>query len=174
MKLKNKAKVVLFLTILVVSGVSTTATYAKNDKLPKKLQALWDALLSLEARVEKLEETYSTEFQGTFVVAYNIPAGTRQTWSFDCGYGIIWEATIEFSSDYVSLIFGYRLNGKRYFVGSSGRSLSHLGYPPQTNLYGKIYCDVYDGDYPTIWVRGYISTQFPEIDRSGNAYIDLS
>ncbi len=151
--------------------------------LQSQLAYLNQSHQELQADYEELNDNYSALLDTLGFIdaknysrtdSFNLTAVQTKSFNYDVGYGIIWEATIEFSSDYVTIIFAYNFNDTRYFVGSSGQSLSYLGYPPQTDLCGTIQVEVYDGDYPEIWIHGYVSTQFPEVDRSATELINVT
>jgi outer membrane murein-binding lipoprotein Lpp len=129
--------------------------------------------------VATIDAMHSSDW--TQSVTYNITAGTDKTWTFVADkYGIIWEAVIGFSGDYVSMAHYYWYKGERFFVGSSGMSLTSVqdfrpthGY--QQFLYGTIKLNV-SKDANTsnrIWVSCNILTQLPDISRGGDAYLEL-
>jgi len=116
-------------------------------------------------------------------IEFNISAGTERTWEFLIPeYGIIWEAKISFSGEYVSMSHAWRRGGDRFFVGSTGRSLIYTGsedivfYVRQDYLWGTITVDYYlaDGDPNKIWVMAMIMTNLPTVSRGGDAYIDIA
>ena len=113
---------------------------------------------------------------------FNISAGTERTWEFlILEYGIIWEAKIRFSGEYVSMSHAWGREGERVFVGSSGISLTYTGsadivyYGRQEYLWGTITVDYYLSDHEPdkIWVTGSIMTNLPTISRDAHAYIDI-
>jgi len=114
-------------------------------------------------------------------VNYNITAGTLKIQSFALDkYGIIWDAVIDFCGDYVSMAHYYWYKGERFFVGSSGISLTSIqDFRPthgiQEFLYGSIKLDISKDVHSSnrIWISCSIKTQFPEISRDGDAYFDL-
>ena len=75
--------------------------------------------------LETIDAMHSSDW--TQSVSYNITAGTVKTQSFMLDkYGIIWEAVVDFSGTYVSMGHYYWYKGERFFVGSSGMSLTSV------------------------------------------------
>ena len=114
-------------------------------------------------------------------VSYNISAGSPYTQTFVLDkYGIIWEAGIDFSGTYVSMSHYYWYDGERFFVGSSGYSLTSVQdfrptHGPQDYLYGTITLEVSKDSRSDnrIWASCSTLTQFSEIGRGGSAFFDL-
>ena len=118
----------------------------------------------------------------TQTIEYNISAGTERTWEFLIPqYGIIWEAHIGFTGSYVSMSHAWRRGEERYFVGSSGQSLTYQGsedivyYGIQDYLWGTITVDYYldERDPNMLWVMAGSETNLPTIGRGGSAHIDV-
>lgn len=131
-------------------------------------------------RLEALNFTFVQDFSQS--IEFNISAGTERTWEFlVLEYGIIWEAKIRFTGDYVSMSHAWCRGDERVFVGSSGRSLIHkdldnlVYYGMQDYLWGTITVDYYldSHDLNKIWVVGSIMTNLPTISRDADAYIDI-
>jgi hypothetical protein len=112
----------------------------------------------------------------TQTITYNITAGTNKVWTFVIPEkGILWDVEIQFSATYVGMIYSWRQGDKRGFVGSSGMSLDCEARPygPQKFLYGTIKVDYYDDGKGRLWVDAYLTTQFDQVNRGGEAYFDL-
>jgi hypothetical protein len=112
----------------------------------------------------------------TQTITYNITAGTNKVWTFVIPEkGILWDAEIQFSAPYVGMIYSWRQGDKRGFVGSSGMSLDCEARPygPQKFLYGTIKVDYYDDGKGRLWIDAYLTTQFDQVNRGGEAYFDL-
>jgi len=131
-------------------------------------------------RLEALNLTFIQDFSQS--IEYNISAGTERTWEFlILEYGIIWEAKISFSGEYVSMSHSWGREGERVFVGSSGISLTYTGsadivyYGRQEYLWGTITVDYYlhESDPNKLWVTGSIMTNLPTISRGADGYIDI-
>ena len=118
----------------------------------------------------------------TQTIEYNISAGTDETWEFLIPeYGIVWEARIGFSGSYVWLSHAYSIGDLRFFVGSSGLSLTYMDpnrpyHGQQEHLWGTINVQYYlaDRDPNMIWVIGRINTNLVGIERESDAYIDIT
>lgn len=181
----------------------------ENEEIHSKIAILQEEKSALESEISDLENKYEemqdflenyeeinqsymrllytlnmTVLQSfTQVIDYNISAGTERTWEFLIPkYGVIWEAKISFSGDYVSMSHAWRRGEERIFVGSSGVSLTYKGsedivyYGIQEHLWGTITVDYYldERDSNKLWVMGSIMTNLPTINRGGHAYIDIS
>jgi hypothetical protein len=114
-------------------------------------------------------------------IDYNISAGTDRIRELAIPqYGIIWEARIRFSGDYVEMSHAWRRGGERYFVGSSGRSLTYRDSPDivyygiQQYLWGNITVEYYTSSYEEnqILVKGTTISNLPTIMREATAHID--
>ena len=112
-------------------------------------------------------------------IQYNISAGTNKVWTFVIPErGILWDVEIQFSATYVGMIYSWRQGDKRGFVGSSGMSLVAIDHPylpyygPQQYLYGTIKVNYFDDGKGRLWVDAYLTTQFDQINRGGEAYFD--
>ena len=154
---------------VVTTNLSSTRSSLKD--LQKENNQLSDQYEALIATLD----AYGIK-NWTRTISYNITAGTEKTWTFLIPkYNIFWEATISFSSTYVSMIHSWRMDDKRGFVGSSGLSLDCEARPygPQKFLFGTIKVDYYDDGKGRVWVNGSILTQFPDVSQGGTAYFDI-
>lgn len=116
-------------------------------------------------------------------IEYNISAGTDRTWEFLIAkYNIIWEARISFSGSYVSMSHAYQIGDSRFFVGSSGLSLTYIDLENrpthgwQDHLWGTITVEYYQAEHEVnrIWVMGSIMTNLEGVSRGADAYVDIS
>jgi len=155
--------------------------YVEIEKNYEVLQASFESLnQSYSDLLSCLDATIIDSYSQ--IIEYNISAGTERTWEFLIPkYGIIWESKISFSGSYVSMSHAWRRGDERFFVGSSGISLTYTGsaeivyYGMQENLWGTITVDYYlDESKPDkLWITGSIMTNLPTISRGANAYIDI-
>jgi len=143
----------------------------------------------LQASFESLNQSYAdllSCLDSTVIdsyvqsIEYNFSAGTAKTWEFLIPeYGIIWEATLDFSGDRVCQRHAWRRGEERYFVGSSGititreESVHYYGY--QEHLWGIVKVEYYlsTDDLNKIWILGTITTNLPTIGGSWSTYIDV-
>jgi len=155
-----------------------------NDELQESYDVLQAAFEGLNQSYSDLLNCLDSTIIDSYVqsIEYNISAGTDRTWEFLIPkYGIIWEARISFSGEYVSMSHAWRRGEERFFVGSSGRSLIYkdseylVYYGRQEYLWGNItveyYLDPHDSN--KIWVAGTILSNLPTIGSGGSAYIDI-
>ncbi|MHA1940020.1 MAG: hypothetical protein ACW97O_17600 [Candidatus Thorarchaeota archaeon] len=153
-----------------------TSLQTQLDELSSQNTELTTKYNSLLATIDAMQSSDWTQS-----ISYNITAGTVHTQSFVLDkYGIIWEAGVNFSGTYVSMAHHYWYNGERFFVGSSGLSLTSVQdfrptHGPQDFLYGTIKLEVSKDARSSdrIWVSCSILTQLPDISRGGSAYFDL-
>lgn len=138
-----------------------------------------DLTTKYDSLVTTIDAMHSSNW--TQSVSYNITAGTVKTQSFLLDkYGIVWDAVVDFSGTYVSMGHYYWYKGERFFVGSSGMSLTSVQdfrptWGPQDFLYGTIKLDVSKDTHSSsrIWVSCTILTQLSDISRGGSAYFDI-
>jgi hypothetical protein len=149
-------------------------TFTEFEAEYLELQSRYDELVSL------INMTVADDLIQT--ISFNVTPGATELWEFLIPeYGIVWEARLSFSGVYVSMSHYWRRGGERYFVGSSGMSLTMVGYEeypyygPQEFLWGDVTVSwAFDShDHKYIWVSGSIVTNLPTISRGGSARIEI-
>ncbi len=170
----NSAKIVLEGQVSTLTTEKTSLTNQINT-INKEKQAAVDEYNLLLGTLNATEVKNWTQ-----TIRYNITAGTDKVWTFVIPEkGILWDVEIQFSATYVGMIYSWRQGDKRGFVGSSGMSLVATDHPflpyygPQKYLYGTIKADYFDDGKGRLWVDAYLTTQFDQINRGGEAYFDL-
>jgi len=154
------------------------ALQVELENVKTTYEALQTSYAELEANYEDVNKRFTALLETlnisvlknwTRTTEFNLTAGPPKTFTYEIPYGILWDVTISFSGDYISIDISYRRGEVRGYVGGSGYALTEKSL----YLYGTIKIDYYDDGGGTIRVTcNVVPTDYPWAGARAHAIFD--